>query len=329
MNRAFFLDILRRKPALFQAMLAFNAEGSPSASGLADVLTQAVPGIDAGMLLASADVRRRLAALCPAGAPDAPASGQKASGMANPDEVPGDVTPDAQASEVAPDAHASEVTHVAPPDTPAKDATSAGTTSFATASPCTASAPYAPASGTPPVPFWDFAEESRRLALLPAPAVDRLALTFGAALHGNAFAVLVRRDDVLALRAALGEDLYAYGLHRGRYQLGGVRRHFSPLRDAERTGEGIARRIRTDGLTALGVCIARWPDVLRRRLVWPDSMSGISSGNTSGDITADIISGTSPRWDEARRQAAWPDIWFSLRKLLLKEVAPQWAPCFD
>lgn len=287
MNRAFFLDILRRKPALFQAMLAFNAEGSPSVSGLADMLTQAVPGIDAGMLLASADVRRRLAALCPVAAPGETAAG-------------------------APGHHASGSTFG--PDT----ATSGERASEATA-------PGAPAAGAPRVPFWDFAEESRRLALLPAPAVDRLALTFGAALHGNAFAVLVRRDDVLTLRTALGEDLYTYGLHRGRYQLGGVRRHFSPLRDTERTGEGIARRIRTDGLTALGVCIARWPDVLRRRLVWPDSMSG----NTSGDITADIISGTSPRWDEARRQAAWPDIWFSLRKLLLKEVAPQWAPCFD
>jgi len=286
MNRAFFLDILRRKPALFQALLAFNAEGSPSASGLADVLTRAVPGIDAGMLLASADVRRRLAALCPVAAPGETAAGAPGHGAAGSTSGPDTSASGERASE-------------------------------------------ATAPGTPRVPFWDFAEESRRLALLPAPAVDRLALTFGAALHGNAFAVLVRRDDVLALRTALGEDLYAYGLHRGRYQLGGVRRHFSPLRDAERTGEGIARRIRTDGLTALGVCIARWPDVLRRRLVWPDSMSGITSGNTPGDITADIISGTSPRWDEARRQAAWPDIWFSLRKLLLKEVAPQWAPCFD
>ncbi|ABM30001.1 SctK family type III secretion system sorting platform protein [Nitratidesulfovibrio vulgaris] len=298
MNRAFFLDILRRKPALFQAMLAFNAEGSPSASGLADVLTQAVPGIDAGMLLASADVRRRLAALCPAGAPGDTAAGAPGHGATG--STSGNTSGNTLNSTFGPDTAASGER--------ASEAT---------------------APGAPRVPFWDFAEESRRLALLPAPAVDRLALTFGAALHGNAFAVLVRRDDVLALRTALGEDLYAYGLHRGRYQLGGVRRHFSPLRDAERTGEGIARRIRTDGLTALGVCIARWPDVLRRRLVWPDSMSGISSGNTPDDITADIISGTSPRWDEARRQAAWPDIWFSLRKLLLKEVAPQWAPCFD
>lgn len=295
MNRAFFLDILRRKPALFQAMLAFNAEGSPSASGLADVLTQAVPGIDAGMLLASADVRRRLTALCPVAAPGETAAGAPGHGAVG--------------------STAGKTSGSTPGNTSGPDTAASGERASE------ATAPYAPASGTPRVPFWDFAEESRRLALLPAPAVDRLALTFGAALHGNAFAVLVRRDDVLALRTALGEDLYAYGLHRGRYQLGGVRRHFSPLRDAERTGEGIARRIRTDGLTALGVCIARWPDVLRRRLVWPDSMSGI--------ISAGVISGTSPRWDEARRQAAWPDIWFSLRKLLLKEVAPQWAPCFD
>lgn len=302
MNRAFFLDILRRKPALFQAMLAFNAEGSPSASGLADVLTQAVPGIDAGMLLASADVRRRLTALCPVAAPGETAAGAPGHGAVG--------------------STAGKTSGSTPGNTSGPDTAASGER-----------ASEATAPGTPRVPFWDFAEESRRLALLPVPAVDRLALTFGAALHGNAFAVLVRRDDVLALRTALGEDLYAYGLHRGRYQLGGVRRHFPPLRDAERTGEGIARRIRTDGLTALGVCIARWPDALRRRLVWPDSMSGISpgdtSGNTPGDIAADIISGISPRWDEARRQAAWPDIWFSLRKLLLKEVAPQWAPCFD
>lgn len=245
MHKGFFLDVLRRRPALFAAMVAFNARGAAPGDGDAlGLLRAAVPGAG-DALLHSPRVRRWL---------------ERSTGSEN------------------------------PPD---------------------------------PAPFWDFAEESRRMALLDAGEAERLALFFGTALHAPDFSRLVRRDDVLALRAELGADLYAYGLQRGRYQLGGVRRHFAPLREAERTGPGLAGRIREDGARAIGLCAALWPDALRARLAWPDDLlapsgSGISPAFGAADAPVDDAG-----------QAAWRGVWFGLRKLLLKEVAPQWAPCFD
>lgn len=245
MHKGFFLDVLRRKPALFAAMMAFNARGGAVGDGDAPgLLRAAVPGAGDG-LLRSPRVRRWL---------------ERLSGSESP-------------------------------------------------------------SG--PAPFWDFAEESRRMALLDADEAARLALFFGTALHAPDFSRLVRRDDVLALRAELGADLYAYGLQRGRYQLGGVRRHFAPLREAERTGQGLAGRIREDGARALALCAVAWPDALRARLTWPADLLAPSGPGISHDFGA----ADAPVDDHG--QAAWRGVWFGLRKLLLKEVAPQWAPCFD
>lgn len=77
-----------------------------------------------------------------------------------------------------------------------------------------------------PVPFWDYAEESRRLALLDAPALLELCRVTGVVLHAPAIATVLLRDEVLPLRESLGEETYRYALQRGRYQLGGVRRFF-------------------------------------------------------------------------------------------------------
>ena len=74
--------------------------------------------------------------------------------------------------------------------------------------------------------FWDYAEESRRLALLDAPALLELCRVTGVVLHAPAIATVLLRDEVLPLRESLGEETYQYALQRGRYQLGGVRRFF-------------------------------------------------------------------------------------------------------
>lgn len=249
MHKGFFLDVLRRKPALFAAMLAFNgaggaASGTPGHDGALQALRHAVPGAGEG-LLRSPRLRRWL-------------NGDGAAAVEQ---------------------------------------------------------------------FWDFAEESRRLALLDAAEVDRLAHVFGVALHAPDFARLVLRDDVLALRTELGEELYRYGLQRGRYQLGGVRRHFAPLREAERTGAGMAERVRADGARALALCAGRWPEPLKARLAWPAHLA--PQGDEARPVTEETDGMPPEGGEDPRRQDAWRGVWFGLKKLLLKEVAPRWAPCFD
>lgn len=158
-----------------------------------------------------------------------------------------------------------------------------------------------------PEPFWDYAEESRRLALLEAPELLELCRVTGVALHAPAIAGVLFRDEVLPLREALGEATYRYALQRGRYQLGAVRRFFL-RRDVDMP---LAERCALHGTMALHLVAGLWPEELARRVcrVLP-SLPG----------TAVLPSLT----EEERHE-----LWRGVKKLLLKEVAPSWAPCFD
>ena len=118
--------------------------------------------------------------------------------------------------------------------------------------------------------FWDFTDESRRLAFLSAEE--------------------------------LGEPLYRYGIQRGQYQLGSVRQFFLS-RDVR---EPLLERMQRHGRLAIAICRAPWPAALKER-------------------AAENIEDAPPSVSPAVQRA----VWFGLKKLLLKEVAPQWAPCFD
>ena len=154
--------------------------------------------------------------------------------------------------------------------------------------------------------FWEFGDEVRRLAFLSEDEFSRLALYFGVCVHGPSLARIVLRSEVLALRAALGESVYRYALQRGRYQLGSVRHLFLN----EDTEHSLADRIRLHGWKALAICCADWPAALRCRVPVIEALPQA------------FLSEQLP--PAARRV-----LWYSLKKLLVKEVAPQWAPCFD
>ena len=64
--------------------------------------------------------------------------------------------------------------------------------------------------------FWDFTDESRRLAFLSAEELERLGKVFGVCVHAAELARIITREPVLALREALGEPLYRYGIQRGQ-----------------------------------------------------------------------------------------------------------------
>ncbi len=151
--------------------------------------------------------------------------------------------------------------------------------------------------------FWDFAEESRRLAFLDADTLARLGMVFGVCIHAVEMARIITREQVLALREGLGEPLYRYGIQRGRYQLGSVRQLFL-TRDVR---EPLLERVRRHGLLALALCRAEWPPFLMSR-------------------TADVFPEPA---EEAPSPVVRRAVWGGLKKVLLKEVAPQWAPCFD
>ena len=125
------------------------------------------------------------------------------------------------------------------------------------------------------------------------------------ALHAPEIACALRREDVLTLRSGIGEDMYRYALCRGRYQLGSVRRLFAGLHPSL----PLAERCALHGSMAPRLVAALWPEELAERFL--PSLPPLPGGEL-------------PSFSEGEIR----EIWNALKKLLLKEVAPSWAPCF-
>ena len=150
-------------------------------------------------------------------------------------------------------------------------------------------------------PFWNFAEESHCLALLTPETIADLARFYGAGLHAQDVARTVLGQEVAALRQAMGEDAYAYAMQRGQYQaLSGGEMFAARHKDFP-----LAERIGLHGREALGLITATWPQPLQKCA----PMAALSDLSASPNV----LSG----------------LWFDMKKILLKEVAPTWAPCFD
>lgn len=164
--------------------------------------------------------------------------------------------------------------------------------------------------------FWDFAEESRRLALLPPELLERTVIQFGVALHADELSRLIARDDVLTVRQEIGPELFAYALQRGRFQAGSLPGLFGDGHG------GLTARIRLHGRQALSLCSSVWPRQLLD--ICATRFDGLATAFSAAGAT-DIDSAQ----DEAPPAEARRAIWFGFKKILLKEVAPQWAPCFD
>ncbi|NCC04576.1 MAG: hypothetical protein EOM37_11175 [Proteobacteria bacterium] len=165
--------------------------------------------------------------------------------------------------------------------------------------------------------FWDFAEESRRLALLPPELLARAVLQFGVALHADELSRLIAREDVLTTRGEIGPELFAYAVQRGRFQAGSLTGLFG-----DRNG-GLAARIRLHGRQALALCSSVWPRELLD--ICAVRFTGLAPAFSAVDAPDNMDTDLDePLPAEARRA-----VWFGFKKILLKEVAPQWAPCFD
>ena len=159
--------------------------------------------------------------------------------------------------------------------------------------------------------FWDFMEETRRIALLEPETVRRLQLVFGAAINADEIAKVLRRDEVLQLQQIPGQDLYQYSLLRGRYQVGAVRRFFL----AQSHSIPLTTRIHWDGRMALEICASSWPSVLQS--IFFSQLNFVFSTEDSAVLSQDYPS------------PVIKGVWDGLKKILLREVAPQWAPIFD
>lgn len=109
---------------------------------------------------------------------------------------------------------------------------------------------------------WDFQPEARRLALLGAPTLDRLARFAGAAVEAHRLARVIAKEDRRALTERIGDDAYGFALRRGRLLTSsGV-----SGTDAALTAAALGAEVLRAGWATLSACLGREPEALRRRL---------------------------------------------------------------
>lgn len=163
-------------------------------------------------------------------------------------------------------------------------------------------------SGDGRTPFWDFTEESERLALLEASELEQLGKLFAAAVLSVEMASAVTRAEVFAVKAFFGEDIYQWGLMRGRYQVGSIR---EPLIAA--SGDGaLPERAGRIARIVLETMRASWPAPLQER---------------SRALFASLAF---PAWEPDAETPLPParQIWATARKILSRECEASWARCF-
>lgn len=175
--------------------------------------------------------------------------------------------------------------------------------------------------GTDSSGWWDFSEETQRLLLLPADDLHRLAFCFSAAVHAEELALVLDRERVRELRTCIGDDIFSYAIRRGRYQIGSLRQgiiaHLPPA--------PLLERVVLLARTVLLLMAQPWPDRLRQH--WQEklqTMERLFPASVFSDSEPSPFE-TLPQLSREQRRA----LWFTLKKILLREAAPQWAPCFD
>lgn len=152
--------------------------------------------------------------------------------------------------------------------------------------------------------FLEFMDVRSRLALVGSKTLLLLADYVGLGLNSAAIAQVVLQSQVRELKSMFGEAGYTFAVKKAPFMIGSrvptFRTHDAPLEE----------RIRLQGRACIALCLNEQPQTLRQRL---------ALALPQGFLRLDGIAASAQHPD-----AAWPLV----RRILLKEVAPQWAPCF-
>jgi hypothetical protein len=110
--------------------------------------------------------------------------------------------------------------------------------------------------------LWDLAAPRRRLALLGASALDRLARFAGAVRLGPRLARVIAKEERRTLTAQIGEDAYSFALRRGPLLPGA-----DPLPVEASLERPLPEVLHRTGWQTLADCLALEPEALRRRFL--------------------------------------------------------------
>ena len=160
--------------------------------------------------------------------------------------------------------------------------------------------------------FWNYSEDSRKIALLEDAHLEQLAVILGVTFYAPDFSRIVERSKLLECRKILGEDLLNYAQMRGQFYTGEAGRLFVHYDE----DLPLTERALLHGWLALQSLSLAWPQNLTRsfqeRLSLLSSKHGIS-----------LIKNVTLK-DSDRKT-----LWRLVKKCLLREVAPEWAQYFS
>ncbi len=169
--------------------------------------------------------------------------------------------------------------------------------------------------------FWDFENEARRLVLLDKEVLQKLVLYMGASLNAKHIARCVTQKDTLHLQENLGHDVFNFALHRGQFMIAeGSINLFKFLKHEE-----LLARVILSGIFALHFCSYAFPSLLYDRL-WQIMEELALKIELQGHTLRTYVDGV-PINTIPEKELQF--LWFSMKKILIKEVAPQWKPYFS
>jgi len=163
--------------------------------------------------------------------------------------------------------------------------------------------------------FWDFEEESRRMVLLDAATLNKLIFTWGAAFCAPLLNQVILKQDVELLDQEVGRPYVDFARGRGRFNIGNIHEIIPPPPKAVPPSK-MRSLIIGYGMQAHAICSAAWPLPLQTL--------------ENQRLERELPELFKHRLDLVQVAPSHPrTVWFSMKKILLKEVAPQWIPCFS
>jgi hypothetical protein len=155
---------------------------------------------------------------------------------------------------------------------------------------------------------YDFSSVTRRLGLVDGPTLERLAVYLGAAMHAEEMRRVVSRDELAELREKVGEDVHLFAIKRAELLAGGL----VPEVPRSLAGSGDwLERLAVSGLSCFSSLMAAEPSSVgtRFRLKFPAAVPWPASAPL-------------PTVDHEKLSAF-------ARRVLCREVNPDWTPCFN
>jgi YOP proteins translocation protein K (YscK) len=151
----------------------------------------------------------------------------------------------------------------------------------------------------------EFEDKPRRLALLEYTALERLVTLIGAAVYSRRIALAVDRDTQVRMKQSLGDD-YLFAVKRAQFLVKDL-----PERLAGPLGPDPRRQLREAGSACVLGCFPDASRALRQRLAlkFPPG-APLDCGDSLNDSER-------------------ASVWKSLKRILVSEVNPAVAPCFN